>query len=181
MKPTSTNRHHRGWAGRRRVWRGLAAPASVALCLAVPTGCATTAPRSNERVIRPVGEAARRSIGQLLARQVEAWNAGDIDGFMDGYWRSDDLTFVSGGGVTRGWNATREGFHRRYASREAMGRLEFQVIEMRGLGSDGAMVLGRWRVERDRPVGGLFTLIVRVIDGQWRVIYDHTSVDAPPT
>ena len=156
-------------------------PALAAFCLAAPAGCATTTTRSHAPVIQPAGDALRRSVEELLARQVQAWNTGDIDGFMEGYWRSDELTFVSGGDVTRGWNATLEGYRRRYASREAMGRLEFQIIEMRNLGSGGALVLGRWRVERDRPLGGLFTLIVRVIDGKWRVIYDHTSVGAPPT
>jgi len=159
----------------------MAATAPVALCLAVPAGCASTAARSNAPVIQPIDDASRRAIEELLDRQVEAWNAGDIDEFMDGYWRSDDLTFVSGGSVTRGWNATLEGYRRRYASRESMGRLEFRVIEMRGLGPARAMILGRWRVERDHPIGGLFTLIVGVVDGAWRVIYDHTSVETPPT
>lgn len=159
----------------------MAATAPVALCLAVPTGCASTAPRSNAPVIQPIDNASRSAIEELLDRQVQAWNAGDIDEFMDGYWRSDDLTFVSGGNVTRGWNATLEGYRRRYASREAMGRLEFRIIEMRSLGPARAMVLGRWRVERDHPIAGLFTLIVGVVDGAWRVIYDHTSVETPPT
>ncbi len=120
---------------------------------------------------RPPGEEIR----SLLDAQDAAWNAGDVEGFMEGYWRSPDLTFSSGGKVTRGWETTLERYRTRYPDRAAMGRLTFSDLEITMLGRDGALVLGRWRLERDQPVGGNFTLVLRLIDGRWLIIHDHTS------
>ncbi|MCH7840660.1 MAG: DUF4440 domain-containing protein [Planctomycetes bacterium] len=128
----------------------------------------------------PEGYEGRRyaDIPGILQRQAAQWNAGDIDGFMEPYWRSPDLTFSSGGRVVRGWEATRERYRLRYPDRSAMGRLGFDQLQIIPLGSDAALVLGRWRLERDQPVGGAFTLVWRRIQGRWVIVHDHTSVDA---
>src|SRR5688572_27618313 len=68
---------------------------------------------------------AAKEIKAMLSRQAEAWNRGDIDGFMEHYWKSDELTFSSGGQTTRGWKSTKEDYQRRYPTREKMGRLTF--------------------------------------------------------
>lgn len=118
----------------------------------------------------------RRSVGAVLSKQQAAWNRGDIDGFMQGYWQSDDLTFSSGGSTTRGWRATRDRYKKRYDSPEKMGRLSFDEIETRPLAADAALVLGRWRLDRDmNSIGGRFTLIFRYVDRRWVIVHDHTS------
>jgi beta-aspartyl-peptidase (threonine type) len=120
---------------------------------------------------------------QLLQTQQAAWNAGDVERFVElGYWRSPELTFFSGGTVTKGYQPLIERYRERYVeSGEGMGTLTFSELEPFPLGSDAAMVRGRWRLHREgaTPVGGLFTLILRRFDGGWRIVHDHTSVDEP--
>lgn len=117
-------------------------------------------------------------IAHVLRTQADAWNKGDIETFMTAYWRSPELTFVSGGSVTRGWEPTLAGYRQRYPTRAAMGRLTFDDIEVRELARDAALVLGSWHLDRDppeQPVGGRFTLLFRRMDGKWVIVYDHTS------
>jgi uncharacterized protein (TIGR02246 family) len=119
-------------------------------------------------------------IPRILGEQTAAWNKGDVEAFMTAYWDSPDLTFVSGGTVTRGWRPTLERYRRRYPTPEAMGRLTFSDLQVRELAPDAALVLGRFdlaRVEPEKPVGGRFTLLFRRIEGKWVIVYDHTSAD----
>lgn len=130
---------------------------------------ATRLPDSPEAEIRAV-----------LDEQVQAWNAGDIRGFMAGYWHSDSLRFASGGTVRRGWQAALDGYLRGYPTREAMGTLAFSGLEFTAVTPTSATVFGRWRLTYagDAPsAGGLFTLGFRRIGGDWRVATDHTSSD----
>jgi beta-aspartyl-peptidase (threonine type) len=122
--------------------------------------------------------AAGSEIPAIIARQADAWNRGDIDGFMDAYWRSPELTFSSGGTVVRGWDGTLDRYRRRYPDRKAMGQLKFFNLELIPLGRDAALVLGKWRLDRADAVGGTFTLIWRRIDGRWVIVHDHTSAAA---
>lgn len=121
--------------------------------------------------------AAREEIANILGQQAAAWNRGDVDAFMQPYWHSSDLSFSSGGRVTRGWDSTRERYRQRYPTREAMGRLTFGKLEITKLGDGAALVLGRWRLKRKEPVGGAFTLVLRKLEGRWIIIHDHTSRD----
>ena len=119
--------------------------------------------------------AVRAAVETVLREQEAAWNAGDIDTFVDYYWRSDDVTFSSRGKTTRGWTATRDGYRERYPTREKMGRVKFSNLEITPLGDAAAMVLGEWKLERNEPIGGNFTLVFRKLDGRWLIIHDHTS------
>jgi ketosteroid isomerase-like protein len=123
----------------------------------------------------------RADIETVLTRQAAAWNRGDIDAFMDHYWKSDELTFSSRGQTTRGWTRTKENYQRRYPTREQMGQLKFTQLEITSLGDSAALVLGRWQLMREEsPVGGNFTLVFRLVDDKWVIIHDHTSrADAP--
>src|SRR3954468_20989535 len=85
-------------------------------------------------------------IREVINAQVAAWNRGDIDGFMDGYVRSDTLEFVSGGKITRGWQTVRDRYRKKYDSRETMGTLKFSDIKITMLKSNIATVLGRWEL-----------------------------------
>jgi ketosteroid isomerase-like protein len=123
----------------------------------------------------------RADIEAVLTKQAAAWNRGDIDEFVEHYWKSDELTFSSGGQTTRGWTRTKENYQRRYPTREQMGQLKFSQLEITPLGPSAALVLGRWQLAREpSPVGGNFTLIFRRLDDRWVIIHDHTSKsDAP--
>jgi beta-aspartyl-peptidase (threonine type) len=118
----------------------------------------------------------RDAVRAVLRAQVDAWNRGDIGAFMEHYWKSDNLTFSSRGKMMRGWQATLDSYRKRYPTREKMGRLKLDGLEITPLGDSAAMVLGEWKVDRaNEPVGGNFTLVVRKIDGQWVIVHDHTS------
>ncbi len=123
------------------------------------------------------GAEAKEAIRRVLDRQVAAWNKGDLEGFMDGYWKSPDLTFFSGKTREHGWQATLDRYRKRYQGEgQEMGRLTFDELRIDTLGPDAAFVRGRWQLERkaDRP-GGLFTLVFRKLPEGWRIVHDHTS------
>ncbi len=112
-----------------------------------------------------------------LDAQAAAWNRGDIEAFMEGYAKSDETVFVSGDNVTRGWQTVLDRYKKSYGSREKMGTLAFTDLEIKPLGSDAAVALGRWQLTRtgDAP-HGRFTLIFRRTARQgWRIVHDHTS------
>lgn len=116
------------------------------------------------------------AIRKVMADQAAAWNRGDIDGFMAGYWRSEKLTFVSGDNVTRGWQQTTDRYKKSYDSREKMGMLDFTDLEITMLGKDYAVVLGNWHLKREKDdPKGKFTLTWRKFKEGWRIIIDHTS------
>ena len=147
--------------------------ALIACLLALPLlpGCATS-----DRV--PEDQAARRheeAVHAVMMDQQSRWNAGDIPGFMEGYWRSEDLVFTSGGKVRRGFDAALAGYEKNY-TRETMGRLEFSDLEFTHISYDAMLVLGRWALhDVPDPSDGVFTLLFRRINGAWRVVHDHTS------
>jgi len=121
---------------------------------------------------------AEQSIRAVLKAQAEAWNRGDIPGFMEGYVRDESLRFASGGAVQRGWQQTLERYQKRYDSREKMGSLTFEDLEIRVLSAQWAEVFGRYVLKRDPAVGdatGLFTLLMTREGDSWRVLHDHTS------
>lgn len=153
----------------------------VSLVLAGTVDAQEKLPASVDRQLRKQAEEAiPASIDRLLRKQAECWNAGDLEGFLDAYWRSEQLTFSSGGETRRGFKATRERYLQTYSTREKMGRLTFSKLEVTPLGEDAAMTLGRWRLDRETDgqaevLGGNFTLVLRRIDGHWRIVHDHTS------
>ncbi len=116
------------------------------------------------------------AIRKVMDDQSVAWNKGDIDGFMDGYWKSDKLTFISGTNVTRGWQPTLDRYKKGYDSREKMGVLKFSDLEFFILSKDAVIVLGSWELtrEKDNPKGK-FTLTFRKLKEGWRITMDHTS------
>ena len=112
----------------------------------------------------------------VLDAQKDAWNLGDIEGYMDGYARSADITFVSGDTITRGWQTVLDRYKKNYDSREKMGTLTFSDLETRVLSNDAAVTIGRWHLQRagDQP-HGRFTLVFRRTRPGWRIVHDHTS------
>ncbi len=119
---------------------------------------------------------AETGIRAVLDAQADAWNRGDIDGYMNGYARGDATEFLGGDTITRGWQTVRDRYAKKYDSREKMGTLTFSEIEVQPLSADAALVIGRWALERkeDQP-HGRFTLIFRKLPEGWRIVHDHTS------
>lgn len=118
----------------------------------------------------------RTDILAIMDAQTAAWNRGDVEGFMLGYWNSGQLVFASGDSVTRGWQPTLDRYKKNYDSREKMGVLKFSDLEINVISKNAAVVLGSWSLTRakDNPKGK-FTLIFRKFKDGWRIVHDHTS------
>jgi len=129
-----------------------------------------------------LNEADRAAIVAVLTTQQNDWNKGDIPGFMAGYWNSSELTFAGTRGFTRGWQPVMERYRKSYADKAAMGTLDFQELDIRSLGTDAALVLGKWHLERQAgDVGGIFTLVLQRFPEGWRIVHDHTTESPPET
>jgi ketosteroid isomerase-like protein len=118
------------------------------------------------------------AIKHVLLAQVEAWNRGDLEGFMKGYWQSPDLTFFSGASVAKGWQAALERYQKNYqGAGKEMGSLEFQDLKIDLLGRQAAAITGKWQLTMSdgKKPHGLFTLIMKRMPAGWRIVHDHTS------
>ena len=124
---------------------------------------------------------ATAQIRSVLRAQQDAWNRGDVDGFMNGYGRSASTVFVSEDTIRRGWETVRERYRKKYSDRAKMGTLAFSDLEIMLLSPDAGVVLGRWSLKRanDQP-HGRFTLIFKRLPEGWRIVHDHTSSAPPP-
>jgi hypothetical protein len=115
-------------------------------------------------------------INKVLAMQVKAWNEGNIEKFMEGYWNSDSLSFVGKNGITKGWKATLDRYKKTYPDKAAMGKLTFTLLFKEKLGPENYLVIGKWHLLREKDeVGGHFSLIWKKIKNKWYIISDHTS------
>ena len=138
-----------------------------------------------------LGKAQRRvpsrgpgqQIRGVLDRQVEAWSNRNLEEFMRGYWRSEDLSFFSDATKLAGWQATIERYRRRYQGEgREMGRLDFSELRIEMLGPRAAFVRGHWRLKLTTgEAGGIFMLIFRKFSDGWKIIHDHTSSAAAQT
>ena len=121
-------------------------------------------------------ESDRAAITKILATQQGNWNQGNVDAFLEGYWRSPDLTFSGSGGIARGWDSVLARYKKNYPDRAAMGQLDFSGLEFHFLGNDAALVLGHWHLARAHgDIGGVFSLVWQRFPEGWRIIHDHTS------
>jgi ketosteroid isomerase-like protein len=122
---------------------------------------------------------SRAAIQKVLDDQQVAWNHGDVTQFLQGYWRSPELTFSGTGGITRGWDEVLSRYQKNYPNAAAMGELHFSDLEFRFLAGDSVLVLGKWRLAREKDeIGGVFTLVWQKFPEGWRIIHDHTSLSA---
>lgn len=121
-----------------------------------------------------------REVRKIFYQQQEDWNRGDIEAFMQAYWKSDDLQFGGATGITRGWQNTLDRYKSGYPDRATMGRLNFRIKDMSRHSAHVISLTGSWELQRekDQP-GGHFLLIWRRIDGEWKIVVDHTSQKLP--
>ena len=120
-------------------------------------------------------------IKSVLAAQAAAWNEGDLEAFMRGYWKSPDLRFVSGTTVAKGWNQTLKRYRDRYGD-DNLGRLGFDSLDVDMVTDDVAVVVGRFNLDRNGKADtGAFTLVMKRFDGLWRIVHDHSVADSSST
>lgn len=115
-------------------------------------------------------------IRELLAQQTASWNGGDIEGFMKTYWKSDSLMFIGKNGVHFGWQETLDNYKKGYPDKTAMGQLSFDIIGIKQLSPEYYYVVGKWMLKRSiGDLSGHFDLLLKKIEGAWRIISDHSS------
>jgi len=154
----------------RRGLAGIALGLGVLLLFVQGQGLAKPA---DERAAR------REEIRAVLDAQQDAWNRGDVDVFLVGYWHSPELTFSGSSGVSRGWDGVMARYKKTYPDRAAMGQLDFSDLEFRFLGPNAALVLGKWHLKRESgDLGGVFSLVFQRFPEGWKIIHDHTSAVA---
>lgn len=119
---------------------------------------------------------AEKQIRALLAAQTEAWNKGNLEGFMQPYWQSDSLMFVGKSGVVWGWQQTLDNYKKGYPNKAAMGTLSFDIIQVKPLAADCYFVVGKWMLKRTiGDVSGHYTLLLQRMNGEWKIVADHSS------
>ena len=115
-------------------------------------------------------------IRQLLTVQTQAWNKGDIEGFMQTYWKSDSLMFIGSNGVNWGWQTTLDHYKKSYPDTTAMGKLSFDIILVKQLSPEYYFVVGKWMLHRSiGDLSGHYNLLMRKIKGRWCIVSDHRS------
>lgn len=117
------------------------------------------------------------AIRRVMDDQVVAWNEGDLEKFMDGYWQSDSLQFIGGKGIVYGWQPTLERYRKNYPDAAARGTLRFEILKIDLLSKDAAFLIGKFFLVRPQAGGasGHFTLLWRKINGKWKIVVDHTG------
>lgn len=124
-------------------------------------------------------EKEKVQIMNLLDKQVEAWNEGNLEKFMQTYWKSEKLVFVGSRGPTYGWQATLDNYKKSYPNKAAMGKLEFMVLEITKIDTKTAFVIGRFELTREiGDLAGHFTLVFQNIEGGWVIVSDHSSAES---
>lgn len=120
--------------------------------------------------------ADEKQIRQLLDRQTKAWNRGNLEEFMEGYWQNDSLMFIGKSGVTYGYQNTLENYKTGYPDTAHMGKLTFNILHVKRVSSDAYFVVGKWFLKRSvGDAGGHYTLWFRKIKGKWQIVADHSS------
>jgi ketosteroid isomerase-like protein len=118
----------------------------------------------------------KQAIIKVMATQQQAWNTGNIDAFMQSYWKSDSLMFLGKKGPNYGWETTLDHYKKTYPNKAAMGQLTFKIIKVDVLDKTNAFVLGAWNLKREKDApGGYFTLWFKKFKGEWKIVADHTS------
>ena len=116
-----------------------------------------------------------KSISLILEQQTIEWNKGNLEGFMSGYWQNDSLMFVNNNGISYGWQKALDNYKKGYPDTASMGKLNFNLLQIKRLSADYFFVIGKWHLTRSiGDVGGAFTLVIRKIKGRWVITADHS-------
>jgi uncharacterized protein (TIGR02246 family) len=116
------------------------------------------------------------AIRQLLAKQTAAWNEGDLERFMETYWKSDSLMFIGKNGVTYGWTNTLNNYKKGYPDTVAMGKLAFDILLVKRISPSYFQVIGKWHLKRSiGDLSGHYSLLLKKINGTWLIVSDHSS------
>ena len=144
---------------------------SLLLIVLIVTSCISTKLPSDSQI-----QLDKSAILAAMKTQEADWNNADIDAFMESYWKSSELSFISNRGPTYGWQQTKDNYKKGYPTKDAMGKLHFDVIKLDPISADAYYMIGKYTLTRkeDMP-SGHFTLLWKNIDNKWLIVSDHTS------
>lgn len=118
----------------------------------------------------------QEQVREIMAKQEAAWNRGDLEGFMEGYWKSDSLRFIGSRGLSYGWQTTLQNYKKSYPDSETMGKLKFTILSVEKLSKNNIYVIGKWSLTRKvGDLSGHYTLLWKKIHGKWVIVADHSS------
>ena len=133
--------------------------------------------RQKKSIENSITQAKISKISKVINDQLHAWNNGDMQGYMQGYWNSDSLQFITSKGVTYGYNQVLSNYVKSYPTKEKMGNLSFENLSIKFLDplEQVAQVTGKWDVAHgNEHHSGTFSLIVKFFGSEPRIIIDHT-------
>jgi uncharacterized protein (TIGR02246 family) len=133
---------------------------------------------ASQSATSPVPASPEGAIRAELDAQVAAWNRGDLKGYMQGYWKSEELTFFAGSKQSAGWEAAYQRYRAAYSGKDkGMGKLKFSKIRVEVLSPEAAFVRGGWQLtmKDGRKRSGLFTIVLKKLSEDWKIIHDHSS------
>ncbi|WP_299117741.1 DUF4440 domain-containing protein [uncultured Winogradskyella sp.] len=116
---------------------------------------------------------AKSAILKVMKNQEVAWNNGDLEGFMQGYWKSDSLKFYGSNGLTKGWQNTLDNYKRGYPTKAQTGTLNFVINDISKIEGNNYWVMGEYHLKRDvGDADGVFIIIFKRIDNEWKIVAD---------
>ncbi len=166
---------------RRALWSLRVVPLGVALTMPLAACWVEEVPEAerNERSI--VG--ARNAVQAMLDSSAVAWNEGRIEGFMDDYVDSPSTTYIGGTGLVEGWDGIRERYAPLFQPGAERDSLRFVDLKLRRLSATLTLATARYILYGEdgrTTASGPFTLVLRKVGREWRIIHDHSSADPPP-
>lgn len=115
----------------------------------------------------------KAEIKTVMRSQEIAWNNGDLEGFMSGYWKSDSLKFYGRNGLTKGWQNTLNNYKKGYPTKAETGTLKFVINDISVIENDSYWVLGEYHLTRDiGNANGVFMIIFKKINDKWKIVAD---------
>lgn len=125
-----------------------------------------------------ISEKEKSDINLLLEKQVNAWNEGNLEKFMETYWNSEKLSFVGSRGPTYGWQATLANYKKGYPNKAAMGKLKFTILNLSKIDKKTVLVIGKFELTREMGnLSGHYTLVIQKIKNEWLIVSDHSSAE----
>ena len=116
------------------------------------------------------------AIRNVLQKQEDEWNKADLENYMQGYWENDSVMFIGKSGITYGWQKNLDNYKKGYPNKEAMGKLNFKLLELKPISTNYYFVVGKWHLQRTvGDLEGIFTLLFKKINGKWLIVADHSS------
>ena len=117
-----------------------------------------------------------QAIRKILDEQIKEWNKGDLEQFMKGYWKNDSLVFIGKNGPVYGYSNALNNYRKNYRDTVIMGKLSFEIMTVKKLSDEYYFVTGKFFLKRSiGDAKGVYTLLCRKINGQWKIVVDHSS------